>query len=354
MKDHRGQMNRDIWGDGKERVLVYKRQHIWRRAMLRIFINCLFTTAIALVTGCASTQLDALGEWTFYPIRDDSKGCVDDGVLCIENKGDGRGYFTSKPFPVRPGASYQFSVDVKAENATQKAVFAKIFWFQGPDCRFQSEHVSGNETIRIGGTQNWTTLPAIGGVKAPTDANVAVIRLESNSPPLSAPCTAIWDDVLLNAGEDFPDSFWTKWRGDYLTVIKDGKDKVSGGNSIKMLSNKHELCALNSNPIEFKSGNYQIRFYAKTDDESLKRLTPFNLFLNGKISVPVNSSSEWCEYTKNFNVETPSKGYFSLRSYLPVGKSLWVDKLRILRVPAKKRADKSLVSFKNIVFKRVE
>lgn len=125
--------------------------------------------------------------WIFYVIVMDTKFEYDKAVkksgdysYRISNGKSARGFAHSKPFTVKPNTKYRLRVWAKADNAPDKGVLARVFWFVDKP-GVPSAVRQYDDTVAKGGTFDWTELKFPKDVvTSPKDATCAYIRLESN------------------------------------------------------------------------------------------------------------------------------------------------------------------------------
>ena len=129
-------------------------------------------------------------DWNFHVVHARTRGFRADGALAVENSHDGRGFYASAPIRVNPGSRYDLSASCKTVRAPTETVFVRVFWYKGPDRGRRSDVRKYDDTVAVGGSSDWTSLKADRELIAPDDANVAVIRLETNQPKVPLDDTA--------------------------------------------------------------------------------------------------------------------------------------------------------------------
>lgn len=144
-------------------------------------------SALAIVILGSAVTAD---DWEFHVVHARTRAFKADRALGVESSRDGRGFYTSAPIRVSPGSRYDLSASCKTERAPAGAVFARVFWYKGPDRGQRSDVRKYDDTIAIGGSVDWTPLRVDGGLIAPHDANLAAIRLETNQPTVAPADTA--------------------------------------------------------------------------------------------------------------------------------------------------------------------
>lgn len=122
--------------------------------------------------------------WVFFEITGDPIGTMDRNENLEGNQSyhfqlgkESRAFLHSQSFQVQPNETYKISAWIKAENATSESVFIRIFWFK--DSIGIPASNKFNDTEKVGGSFEWRKVEQ--KVQAPSNSNIAYVRLEPNS-----------------------------------------------------------------------------------------------------------------------------------------------------------------------------
>ena len=136
--------------------------------------------ALLVATGTAG-PVERLTPWEFHPICAPTTP-FDDGDMGVQNGPSGRGFFVSSPVPVTAGARYRLSLECLTQDVPVDAVLGRVFWYRGPDRGRPSARRRYDDTAASGGTHEWRRIATAMDLRAPPDASLAVVRLESHLP----------------------------------------------------------------------------------------------------------------------------------------------------------------------------